>query len=98
MTFSKALLVALRSLPKRYVEEDTMAVEYGPRPGCVVVANGKKGLPLICYHPKHGKKRASWRRIKFHPDPMPVQHITGIETLGSRTFVFTPKSIHASKP
>lgn len=66
MTFTKALLVALRTLPRKYLKDGTMAVEYGPQPGCVVVIHNE--LPAICYYPK--LKR--WHRIIWEKTPTTI--------------------------
>lgn len=67
---TKALLVALRTLPKKYVRDGTMAVEYGPLPGCVVVIHNE--LPAICYYPKQKKRKAGWRRIRWKTLPTTI--------------------------
>lgn len=94
MNLSKNILVALRSLPRRYVADGTMAVEYGPQPGCVFVMNGLKGLPPICYYPK----LKQWKRVKFKAEPALTASPTALVRLGTRLVVMTPNSQHATKP
>ena len=93
MNLTKNLLVALRTLPKAYVIDGTMAVEYGPQPGCVFVVNGVKPLPPICYYPKLKK----WKRVKMVEKPAIIRPITGVEAIGRRCMILTPTAIHATK-
>lgn len=102
MNLSKALLIALRTLPKAYVDDGTMVVEYGPQKGCVFVGNGIKGLPFICYYPSLKK----WKKVIFETQPTtisgpdfnrPGNLVTGMAMVGKRPIVFTPTSQHEIK-
>lgn len=63
---TKALLVALRCLPRRFLRDGTSALEYGPEPGCVVAIHGNHAP--ICYYPS----RKRWFRIKFDRTPTTI--------------------------
>lgn len=77
---TKAYLVALRTLPRRFLRDGTSVVQFDlPEPGCVVAIHGNHAP--VCYYPS----RKRWFRIIFDKTPAVIAGRPGSSVLSIPT-------------